>query len=66
MTNNKRNRIERLSATARYPATFTAILAAVPEQLLERLTAAELAAVVDFGREQSAYGWSQGVGEALS
>jgi hypothetical protein len=65
MTNIKRRRIEAMSSTARYPNTFNSILAAIPACLLERLTAADLAAVVDFGRSQSVHGWSKGVGEVV-
>jgi len=36
-----------MAAWGRYPRTFAALLAAVPPMLVERLTAAELASVID-------------------
>ena len=44
--------IPRFSTTASYPRTYSAIIKEVPSFLYDRLTAKELAAVVDFAREQ--------------
>lgn len=50
----KTNRIRALSATALYPRTFGARLAAIPQALLTRLTARQIAAIID-GPMQSSY-----------
>jgi len=50
----KINRVRALSATARYPRTFDARLAAIPAGLLQQLTARQLAAIID-GPMQSSY-----------
>lgn len=50
----KAARVRRLSGTARYPRTFSARLADIPPELADRLTAAEIAAVID-GPMESAH-----------
>ncbi len=50
----KTSRIRALSATARYPRTFDARLAAIPADLLKQLTARQLAAIID-GPMQASY-----------
>lgn len=47
MTTIKQRRAQRLSSTGRYPATYLAISAHVPEAIVERLTARELASLID-------------------
>ena len=50
----KANRIRALSATARYPRTFDARLAAIPVALMSQLTARQIAAIID-GPMQASY-----------
>lgn len=50
----KAARVRRLSGTARYPQTFAERLADIPAKLADRLTAAEIAAVID-GPMESAH-----------
>ena len=50
----KTNRVRALSATARYPRTFDARLASIPAALIERLTARQIAAIID-GPMQASY-----------
>ena len=47
MTNIKINRIRKLCATARFPMTFQARLANIGAELLEQLTARQIAAIID-------------------
>jgi hypothetical protein len=47
MTSIKFNRVAKLSSTARFPRTFRARLANIPEQLKASLTAAQIAAIID-------------------
>ena len=47
MTNIKINRVRRLSATARFPRTFEARLANFEAELIDQLTAKQIAAVID-------------------
>jgi len=50
----KINRIRALSVTARYPRTFDARLAAIPQALLTQRTARQIAAMID-GPMQASY-----------
>lgn len=65
MANIKIDRVRKLSATARYPRTFAARLAAIPQPLLDGLTAAQIAAIID-GPMQASYsaGHTQGMVDA--
>lgn len=47
MTIIKFNRVAKLSATARFPRTFRARLANIPDSLKSTLTAAQIAAIID-------------------
>jgi hypothetical protein len=61
MTGIKRRSVEATSTTAtKDPAIFQVIFAAISERLRERLTAEELAAVVDFGYHLHSYSFAVG------
>lgn len=47
MSTIKLNRVRKLSATARFPRTFDARMAAIDSTLIESLTAAQIAAMID-------------------
>lgn len=47
MTRIKINRVQKLSATARYPRTFSERLANIPDSLRDSMTAAQIAAIID-------------------
>lgn len=61
----KINKVRKLSATVRYPRTFAARLAALPQDLLASLTAKQIAAIID-GPMQACYstGHTQGYKDA--
>ena len=61
----KYNRLRKLCDTARYPRTFQARLAAIPETLLAELTAKQIATIIDGPMQTShAAGWSSGYDDA--
>lgn len=54
MTSIKFNRVAKLSQTARFPRTFRARLDSIPAELIQTLTAKQIAAVID-GPMQASY-----------
>lgn len=62
MTKVKLNRIRKLSQTARFPRTFSDRLANIDQQLLDRLTARDIANIIDGPMEKS---WAAGEANAL-
>ncbi len=54
MTSIKFNRVAKLSTTARFPRTFRARMANIPDSLKSSLTAAQIAALID-GPMQASY-----------
>jgi hypothetical protein len=47
MTAIKINRVKKLSITAKYPRTFAGRLGSIPDDLMEALTAKQIAAIID-------------------
>lgn len=47
MSHIKINRVRKISQTARYPRTFEARLATIPQDLICALTARQIAALID-------------------
>lgn len=54
MTTIKFNRVQKLCKTAQWPRTFRAYLSNIPASLLDSLTAAQIAAIID-GPMQASY-----------
>lgn len=53
MSTIKLNRVRKLAHTARYPRTFEARIAAIPSELLQSLTARQIAAIIDGPMQRS-------------
>lgn len=63
-TSRKLNKIIKLSKTARFPLTFKAIIGRIDSALYNKLTALQIAAIIDLMHEQSQYGYNKGLDEA--
>lgn len=60
MTTRKFNAVAKLCNVARYSNTFAAIIAALQRSVdVDRLTAAQIAALIDFAYAQKEHGYNQ-------
>ncbi len=64
MSTIKINRAAKLSALSRYPSTWSAVIAAIPANVIKSCTAAQIAALADAMRGQYDIGHTAGYADA--